>query len=234
MNETKSRPLIFSAPMVRAILNGEKSQTRRVIKDLYGCENRITHWSQEQDKDGSLWRGYGDLGMCNGARGILAEVRCPYGKIGDHIYVKETHYIWGRWVKNGTTTAGRQAWRFKVETPCTVIFDPTNPQIATSTTPRETCAYWKRTSMFMPKRASRITLQITDIRIERLNDISEDDAKAEGVKPDCPVGYIPAFLKEPHAYCFAYLWDKINGEGAWEKNDFVWVLEFRVLEGGVN
>jgi hypothetical protein len=88
---------------------------------------------------------------------------------------------------------------------------------------------WKP-SIFMPRDLSRITLEITAIRVERLHSISETDALAEGCSGDCPVGYIPAHQAGPCAYEYAQLWESINGPGSWAANPFVWVLSFKRLK----
>jgi hypothetical protein len=81
----------------------------------------------------------------------------------------------------------------------------------------------------MPRSLSRITLEITGVRCERLQNISEADAKAEGCDGNCPVGYIPAHQKSPCVYHYAQLWESINGAGSWAENPWVWVIEFKKL-----
>lgn len=85
-----------------------------------------------------------------------------------------------------------------------------------------------RPSIHMPRWASRITLEITGVRMGRLNDISEADASAEGATGECPIGHIPAYLKGQCSYHFAQIWESINGPGSWEANPWVFVIEFRI------
>jgi hypothetical protein len=82
----------------------------------------------------------------------------------------------------------------------------------------------------MPRVASRITLEIVSIRVERLQDISEEDAKAEGVTLDCPIGNIKVYAAAPYKYNFAHLWESINGPGSWNLNPWVWCIEFKKVE----
>lgn len=79
----------------------------------------------------------------------------------------------------------------------------------------------------MHRWASRITLEITNVRVQRLQEISEEDAKAEGCDGNCPVGYIPAHQASPCVYQFAQLWDQINGYGSWKRNPWVWAIAFK-------
>lgn len=89
-----------------------------------------------------------------------------------------------------------------------------------------------KSSLFMPRKYSRILLEITAIREEKLQDITEEDARAEGVMPDCPVGYIPAHQAAPYSYCFAQLWESINAKRGygWDANPTVKVIEFRRVD----
>jgi hypothetical protein len=90
-----------------------------------------------------------------------------------------------------------------------------------------------RPSIHMPRWASRITLEITGIRVERVQEIGEEEARAEGCDGDCPIGYIPAYQRAPLAYHFAQLWDQINGKRpgcSWNDNPWVWAISFRRVE----
>jgi len=179
----KERPILFSAPMVRAILAGQKTQTRRVMKKLppqkFGCSHSI--------KDCIFGKGW----SFNDARGNCAcdGVRCPYGEPGDRLWVRET---WAHAIGGGfhyKADYGHSDW------------------------------LWKP-SIHMPRRASRITLEVAGVRVERLQDISEADAYAEGVEAT-EYGQFPA----PSA--FKYLWESINGPESWISNPWVWVVEFK-------
>lgn len=159
----KERPILFSGAMVRAILDGSKTQTRRVCKlDVRG--------GMPQPELDSLLR-------C-----------CPYGQPGDRLWVRET------WAKTYVRQAGAEWFVY-----------------ATGDNRTDYGGPWKP-SIHMPRAASRITLEITGVRVERLGEISESDARAEGVQS-------VAEFKE--------LWASINGLGSWEANPWVWVVEFR-------
>jgi hypothetical protein len=168
----KERPILFSGPMVRAILEGRKTITRRVLK--------------LQDYDG---------GNCYETRdGILRDILslCPYGIPGDRLWVRET-------------------WA-----------DPCGKRIPVYRADEAT-AYqnvkW-RPSIFMPRWASRITLEITRVRVERLQDITEKDAISEGV--------LSSDYDKTYRYAFSVLWDSINGpKYPWSDNPWVWVIDLR-------
>lgn len=187
---TKDRPILFSAPMVRAILDGSKTQTRRVVKPLPLRLSAGT-FPLETDIEGLM------------SPAMLA--RHPYGQPGDRLWVRETF-------------STHDLPPDEVYYRATIIED--------GLTPQEACETRWRPSIHMPRWASRITLEIKSVRIERLNDISEPAAIAEGVSSNCPVGYIPAHQASPHTYCFSQLWDSAYGQGAWAGNPFVWVIEF--------
>jgi len=203
----KERPILFSAPMVRALLSGAKTQTRRAMKPqpIQGGPLRDGwHWSK------GAWNFPIDERVSS-AR-VLAEV-CPYGQPGDRLWVKET-YIY-------LTPLGLYGYR-------------AGPDLFVS--PR-----WK-SPLFMPRQASRITLEVTGIRVERLQDISEEDARAEGIARTASVGPCramgwrgfdgaPAHMRGAAAY--RDLWESINGPDSWAANPWVWVVEFKRLEQGV-
>lgn len=175
----KERPIIFSAPMVRAILAGAKTQTRRVVK--------FKPWHQIEERyDGSPWPW-----MYDDDRAADHWLPCPYGQAGDRLWVRES------FCDARQAAAGRVLYRASGDTACG----------------------WKP-SIHMPRFASRITLEITSVRVERLQDISEADARAEGIsRAECP-GW--------HATTdFRALWAAINGPESWDANPWVWVVEFQ-------
>lgn len=173
----KERPILFSAPMVRALLEGRKTQTRRIVK--------------LPAKDGS-----GDNRFVfDDAEGRKRFIDCPYGEPGDRLWVRET---WRPAQVDG------MAWY-------------------AATCGDETHERWKP-SIHMPRWASRITLEITGVRVEQLQDISESDAIAEGVTPS-DMKAISCLDRNYHAYFM--LWESINGSGSWDLNPWVWVIEFR-------
>jgi hypothetical protein len=196
----KERPILFSGEMVRAILDGNKIQTRRVIvpQPPSLTEGVIFNPSAFAPDYGWYFRPYG------------GHAKCPYGQPGDRLWVRET---WCNIMKDGLRPEIH--YKADAERPYIEDYDPSE---------------WKwRPSIHMPRCASRINLLITNIRVERVQDISEEDAKAEGVVPTIS----EALWNDPiftHLYRwpFALLWDAINekrGYG-WDVNPFVWVIEF--------
>ena len=187
------RPILFSGPMVRAILEGRKTQTRRVA---YIPPNAIIPETQIDDLSTWLyWMEEDD----EAALYILWAARCPYGKAGDHLWVRETWCY-----RNGHMIASKECIQYKAEG-----FDPIYD------------SRW-HPSIHMPRWASRLTLRITDVRVQRLQEITEDDAKAEGFREIDTMGcqgYARDFFQET--------WDKINGKRApWARNPWVWALTF--------
>lgn len=217
----KERPILFSGEMVRAILDGRKTQTRRL--------NGLDAINQEPDR----WRYTGytiDTNVHHFAAIKGADerqrIKCPYGGPGDRLWVRETHYRYGKWLKNGKTPTGRQKWRFKPLTEELHYFDDPPEDVRGSSYRKE--AWYKRPSIFMPRWASRINLEITDIRVERVQDITIPDTAREGIpwneetnpKPRDGRLLIPLF---------AVLWDSINAKRGypWKDNPYVWVVEFK-------
>jgi hypothetical protein len=209
----KERPILFSAPMVRAILAGTKTQTRRVVKPQPAPEAPLSFLLPQPNAKGALAR------WCQtDARGIVSNdhaVRCPYGMKSDRLYVRET------W-QHANHPLGPYDDRCAVFYRADYFDDPHGPDGELS--PEGKYREW-RPSIHMPRSASRILLEITGVRVERLHDISEADALDEGVPNSL---HLPGgrFAREN----FAHLWWTINGDGAWEANPWVWVVEFqRVL-----
>jgi len=207
---TKERPILFSRPMVRAILDGKKTQTRRVVKRQCDME-----FDPADPHFGPYWLSY-----ATEAEGEDAKVRCPYGEPGDRLWVRETFYRW--------TGCGRAPERFLRIGRYQYCYadDPefgVDRQRAEQAT--ASCVVTVP-SIFMPRLASRIALEITGVRVERLTDISEKDAQAEGA-----IGAVDQSIG--NNWCareaFLCLWESINGEGSWDANPWVWVVEFRQI-----
>ena len=176
----KERPILFNAPMVRAILANTKTQTRRVVKA------RDLEW----------------MDVHQGLREPDNAERCPYGQPGDRLWVRET---FGHFERNENFAPG-----------CEVFYRADGESLAMEP--------W-RPSIHMPRHASRITLEIARVRVERLRDCNEVDAIAEGA----PWAACGAPQEGSHKAGFAQLWEQINGHGSWEANPWVWVIEFRRL-----
>lgn len=190
----KERPILFSGPMVRAILEGRKTQTRRVVKRQGDME-----FDPADPHFGPYWLSY-----ATEADGEDAKVRCPYGVPGDRLWVRETYCEFTE------DSPDRMGAGFYYRA------DLANQSDSAAETMRLNGVKW-RPSIFMPRRASRILLEITGVRVERLQDISDDDCRAEGYDRS------HAFPRE----WFARLWASINGTGSWAANPLVWVVSFQ-------
>jgi len=216
----KSRPILFSTPMVQALLNGSKTMTRRKLK-------RQPERCELISQDACSPSGYSFIADMYDDEYI----KCKYGEVGDLLWVRET------WKPDvGDITSGI---RFKADNVLIHIensveaadkwLDVRKPE---EQFPQMKDPVW-RPSIFMPRWASRITLEITDVVCERLQDISEEDSKSEGVFHDVETDrYHYAENKGAalvHARgAFSTLWKSINGEDSWRENPWVWVVKFDV------
>ncbi|HAV0157658.1 TPA: hypothetical protein JFV33_004680 [Salmonella enterica] len=204
----KERGMIFNAEMVNAILSGRKTQTRRPIK---WKQTRFTEIAERDD--GSLWPWTEDC-----ERGGDIWFACPYGEIGDRIWVRETFRVHSRATDVATLVyraSVRNSWTEQTHrVPVAVCNKPATPEKWTP-------------SIHMPRWASRITLEITDVRVERLRGLSEEDAKSEGIIPSAG-GVLPGW---EYRINFRDLWMDIYGTDNWEANPWVWVIEFKRVEG---
>ena len=190
------RPILFSAPMVRAILNGRKTQTRRVIKpqpEIAYVERNGGWLEKKTSTSGNVFL------STSGGEGKTEHgwLKCPYGQAGDRLWVRETFSVCE--MDDGSQYAYRA----------------TGDKIG--------CLKWKP-SIFMPRLARRITLEVTSVRVERLQDISDADALAEGVdQTNTSIGgYATERCKQ--------LWKSINGPESWSANPWVWVIEFKRVQ----
>ena len=222
-SNSKERGMIFNGPMVKAILSGQKTQTRRIVKNV-SSDSCMTLKEPSKNRDGIYTH------VMDAPKHGL----CPFGAVGDRIWVRET---WGV-VSHELDEDGRiQPW------------NPDRPATAIQEMPfgngyysghaiyaadgdftwgdddgyEDERSYWKP-SIHMPREASRISLEITGVRVERLNDISEEDAKAEGAPTECCV------IGDKHFLGFRSLWKSIYGEESWQDNPWVWVIEFKRVQ----
>ena len=190
----KERGMIFNDEMVRAILGGNKTQTRRIVEEKF----------------------YG--------RAVAAELlakHCPYGQPGDRIWVRETYRVHGNATDVATLVyraSVRNSW---TEQPHRVPVDVCNKPVSEKWTP----------SIHMPRWASRILLEITDVRVERLHDMSEADAKAEGATP---ATYKITPPEAVYRVGFGDIWRSIYGQDNWLSNPWVWVIEFKRIQGATS
>lgn len=214
------RGMIFNGEMVRAILDGRKTQTRRImnvqpdtpefgvrriIESSIAKEIGMYFWSQED------------------ARGIKARSKqfsCPYGTAGDHIWVRET------WAEAGAGAPELKLYRANYPDHVPSHYESVPPASDIRWTP----------SIHMPRNASRILLEITGVRVEKLKSISEGEAQSEGVaqlRQGFWKHYQPGWTQHQLSArgAFATLWDSIYGFGEWDRNPWVWVIEFKRIEG---
>tara|TARA_R110002094_G_scaffold54390_7_gene65607 strand:- start:3252 stop:3815 length:564 start_codon:yes stop_codon:yes gene_type:complete len=186
--------------MVRAILDGRKTQTRRVMKPQPGNDNRIP-WP--------------------GRKNIVINIRddrvpqlCPYGQPGDRLWVRETFRL------------------FDSHQECS-CYDSCVCSKYNGKPVYRADSYWDESkwkpSIYMPRWASRITLEVTGVRVERLQDIGEEGAKAEGVIGEDEAAAAGLTWYDKPRRAFRFLWESINGPGSWDANPWVWVVEFRRL-----
>ncbi|EPH1852755.1 hypothetical protein ACJJBP_22785 [Pseudomonas aeruginosa] len=220
----KERPILFTGPMVRAILEGRKTVTRRVV-------------TPQPDFLGSMVDPNTPFKTLDA--GLHARIKCPYGEPGDRLWVRET------WTDVNMCGAPALAYRADedirdlMEEPGFLddrgAFNYDDPRVKPYPF---ACWYaeldqarW-RPSIHMPRWASRILLEITAVRVERLQDISEEQALAEGVRGE-PCDHARQACADIGCWgdtakgAFGFLWEQLNGAGAWQANPWVWVVEFK-------
>ncbi len=232
MIQAKERPILFSAPMVRAILSGQKTVTRRAIKPQPTWNGKWFQWDGHAPNSK-----HGAVGGNNIDAAILMSFSSPYGKPGDRLWVRET---WGvishdfdergnmiDWNPDRPASPIREMRFGRGYYSGHVIYRADGEAVWAGDDDGggDDRSAWKP-SIHMPRIACRILLEITEIRVERLQDISKEQALAEGVMsceqdidPD-GIGYSPLEL-------FGGLWTMINGDGSWQSNPWVWVVEFK-------
>nr|UCQ29774.1 hypothetical protein DCF74_09710 [Edwardsiella piscicida] len=212
----KERPIIFNDEMVRAIISGAKSMTRRPMKVQPESPNFglrfITESKRKSDEGKYFW----SISDACGLKMRSNPFPCPFGAVGDRLWVREA---WARYNIGGDSHD--MAYR--------------------ATVPNDwpEGGRW-RPSIHMPRWASRITLEITDVRVERLQNITEDDARAEGVPPagELLPKYPDTYLTPRGDFAsarvaFQRLWESIYGDDAWDCNPWVWVIAFRRIDTGI-
>lgn len=193
----RERPILFSGPMVRAILAGSKTQTRRVAMHTV-CGVRLARLAFDPAPELAI---------------------CPYGKSGDRLWVRETFSrcgcpnCWNTWPAKPKRPGHFPAYRATAESGLTdLVWTP---------------------SIFMPRWASRLSVEITEVRVERLQDISNDDCRAEGISDGAAFEYSLNDVNDyPRRQAYRALWDNLNaGRGyGWDVNPWVWVVSFARAE----
>ncbi len=214
------KPILFSAPMVRAILDGSKSQTRRIMKPQPDDDGHVTV--------GEIGTSLGVAYLRGERGGQCLRVPCPYGFPGSRLWVRET--CRAEELPSGLDSPETLGVRYLADD----CFIPIGNTPESGDVWLDLRYYGKRASpvapvktvpaIHMPRWASRITLEITGIRVERLQDISEADALAEGIDPKFPPDEQVANAARMR---YADIWESINGPGSWAANPWVWVVEFR-------
>jgi hypothetical protein len=234
----KEIPILFSTEMVQAILDGRKTITRRTngLNEINKLPDEWTYNKWKAIGPHILWKHqffnktsqdyYWD-GIC-----------CPYGMPRDLLWVREEHYRYGQWVeKEGVfTKTGRQKWQFIPHFDEIKFSDNPPMEFRKGMHHKDPhhVGWYKRLARFMPKAAARIWLEVTDIRVDRLQEITEGDAIAEGVERSISGNGLIVYkhyLKPKYGpssiHSFETLWTKINGPESWKANPWVWVVSFK-------
>ncbi|HHT1002346.1 TPA: hypothetical protein ACTYAX_004235 [Enterobacter hormaechei] len=218
------RGMIFNSEMVRAILDGRKTQTRRIIKDCTVGRDPISKFIQVGKKF---------IGCYPEDVPELIRECCPYGVPGDRIWVRETFQ--GPLFDFEQMEAYQEdSSKFKKPEFCVYKADGKPAPEFFEADDNLHCGW--RPSIHMPRWASRITLEITGVRVEQLKSISEEEARSEGVarlREGFWKHYQPGWTQHQLSArgSFATLWDSIYGFGDWDRNPWVWVVEFKRIEG---
>lgn len=197
----KESPIKFNDNMVLALLSGHKTQTRRIAHQFD---------QQERYEPFKYLNRAGNKVFGKNFDGVheLSNIHCPYGQPGDRLWVQEAWRTDPN--QNGQAASNFKAWPVRYEADntinkCGAFYGSTNGTL--------------RKPLHMPRWASRILLEVTDIRVERLQDISEADSVAEGGPPRHPNGTACGWFQK--------IWEQINGDGSWNANPWVWVIEFK-------
>lgn len=254
-NQVKERPIIFSGEMVKAILDGKKTMTRRAVKTqprdecteiaTSACFGHVEYRSTSEDRQ---------------TQSILAKIKCPYGKIGDRLWVREAYTVTGWNCDDGSVyikylADGHEQYFDNETDEMECAIDSLVASVCKELDKRKVpmlndeaydCSLDEnkprnRSPMSMPRFASRLLLEITDIRVERLNDISEADCEKEGFRfyPLSRICFKPCSTKHPSGHgsnnyksIFGEYWDTLNAKKGyqWSSNPWVWVVEFKVVE----
>lgn len=226
----KTRPILFTGAMIRAILDGTKTQTRRAVKgfplQLLAPDGFTPEYVALPEND-----------------------FCPYGKIGDRLAARETFWCWGRWemtVRDNGKLRGR--WIDLTDSTHPIIYDADGPNWL-SKIERHLVGYHKRPSIYLPTSAWRVFVEITDLGVERLQDISVEDSISEGLENSDLKGaesywknYRPEAMARGRTFMdprasYRSLWNSINGKPKpdkpdvqWSKNPWIWKISFKRIE----
>lgn len=213
----KDRPILFSGPMVRAIIDGRKTQTRRIVKP-----QPPDRWNRVLFVKGVAQWMY-QIPACD-----HHDVKCPYGKPGDRLWVRESLIL-----KHADTPI--EQWCYKADEAPIHILGIDNVRCSQMVVWAHHKEGTSCSAIHMPRWASRITLEIADIRVQRVQEISEEDARAEGIagngyadlRPDGELRDGPSIKYRAD---FHDLWNSINGPESWNANVWVWAISFQRLD----
>jgi len=243
----KETGVLFTTPMVLAIDNGYKTQTRRVVKpEPFSGEyfqGEVGFDGFRLPRDGGHPKAKFSVEAVGGGAYLSDEFQCPYGQPGDRLWVRETFFAFGRWEHRHSEGKGRLEWHFvdmTIECDRAYQYAADNPKIPVARGRSTTPAWHKRPAIHMPRSACRTVLQVVSVRVERLCEISETDAVAEGI------GLVTDHMKASAAYgmyhsrmpdgkmhygdnavdLYRQLWEQINGANSWTRNPWVWAVGF--------
>ena len=210
------KPIIFSAPMIAALLAGTKTQTRRVAKITAVMGNKVPVTAAEErliELEAEEFR----RGICHyeSTSALSGPYRLPY-RVGDRLWVREAWRIDGAGRRvSAEACRGHRSIQYRADG-----YDPR---------PHD-----ERSPIHMPRWASRLTLLVTDVRVLRLREISEDDARAEGVCSTLTRFPDGGSIGHPASWHFEQLWGQIHGPGAWDSNPWVCAITFDVQRGNID
>lgn len=218
-NKTSGYPIMFSKQMVRALRSGEKNQTRRIVKSIAPDDAVGGHYG------GNLM---GKFAWVNLKYEPVGDgIICPFGKPGDLLYVREDFRVSSFYDRMSPA-------QFPQDDMLRIHYEADGAHTGNMGKKRE--------NMFMPRWMSRITLELTSIIIERLQDINNHNCIAEGINKETLISArkfvasesLPLRGGSAERYCYALLWEEIHGSGSWAINPFVWVLNFTIIHDNID
>lgn len=212
------KPILFRTPMVQSILEGRKTQTRRInnLKEVNECPEKWKFEVMDKIITCDLKKISGAIFNINGTN-MRSIFGCPFGQIGDILWVREEHKIW--FERESENICATVHCEFMDGTIISYYAKKLPLKTLENLAKRKTLGKWQR-ARFLPKQFARIFLQITNIRIERLQKITSHDAQWEGIIENGEP-FIPRYID---------LWNDINGKDSWNQNPWVWVIEFKQIE----
>ncbi|WP_411178240.1 hypothetical protein ACHQIY_15290 [Klebsiella pneumoniae] len=222
MTKITERGMIFNGEMVRALLDGRKTQTRRIVKGTDSAVKFCKEWNINGEEVFVVLGEKDHTGM----NPVLGAISCPFGAVGNRIWEREAFRVRSRATDVAILVykaSERNSWTEQTHrVPVAVCNKPATPEKWTP-------------SLHMPRWASRILLEITDVRVERLNAINEHDAQAEGVaklRGGFWKHYQPGWTQHQLSArgSFVTLWKSIYGDESWNSNPWVWVIKFKRIE----